>query len=121
MNEDTTHPKQRTGQQNKALHKFYEMLAQTLNEAGLEMKVLLKPNINIWWTKDSVKDYLWRPIQEAMYGTNSTTFLRKHEQIDKVHQVLMRELGEKHGVEYIEFPSDYEDVAPLKDKSYEKL
>lgn len=98
--------KQRTVQQNKALWLFMTLLAENLNDSGLDMKVVLKPQISIPWTKNSVHDYLWIPIQKAMYGTESTTFLHKLEQIEKVHKVLMRELGEKHEVEYISFPHD---------------
>ncbi len=88
-------------------------LAQSLNESGKDMRVVLKPEYSIPWTKDNVHDHLWIPIQKALYGTNSTTFLTKLEQIDKIHEVIMRELGEKHGIEYIEFPND-PDEAPLK-------
>lgn len=114
-----THPKQRTDQQNKALWLWLTWLAKTLNEMGLDMRKVLKPTYNIPWTKESAHDHIWIPIQEAMYGTNSTTFLHKQEQIDKIHEVIMRELGEKHEVEYIPFPSDYEDVAPLKNKTFD--
>lgn len=104
-------PKQRTKEQNNAIWLFMTRLAESLNDAGLDMKVVLKPQISIPWTKNSVHDYLWIPIQKAMYGTDSTTFLHKIEQVDKVHKVLMRELAEKHEVEYIEFPHD-----PSKDE-----
>lgn len=98
--------KQRTLQQNRALWKFFELLAESLNNSGLDMRVVLKPHINIPWTKNSIHDYLWLPIQKIMYGTDSTIFLHKIEQIDKVHEVLMRELGEKHEIDFIPFPAD---------------
>lgn len=111
--EDTIHPKQRTENQNKALWLFFTQLAKELNDGGLDMRKVLKPTYNIPWNKDNVHDHIWIPIQEALYGTNSTTFLRKQEQIDKIHEVIMRELGEKHELEYIPFPND-EQIAPLK-------
>ena len=111
--------KQRTDSQNRAMWLFMTRLAESLNDAGLDMKVVLKPQISIPWTKDSIHDYLWIPIQKALYGTDSTTFLHKIEQVDKVHKVIMRELADKHGVEYIEWPNDPE-ISPLKDKIYEK-
>ena len=52
-------------------------------------------------------------FQKAMYKTESTTFLHKIDQIDKIRDVIMRELGQKFGVEDIPFPDDL-DVAPLK-------
>lgn len=108
---------QRTGQQNRAMHLFFEMLAKNLNDAGLDMRKVLKPEISIPWTKQSVKDQLWREIQQAMYSKRSTTDLLKQEEIDRIHEVLMRHLGEKFHVEYIPFPSytkEYRDSAPLK-------
>ena len=59
----------RTGQQNRALHKGCELLADALNDAGLDMRVVLKPEINIPWTKTSVKEYIIRPIMRAMTTT----------------------------------------------------
>lgn len=100
--------KQRTSQQNRALWKFYELLAKALNEAGLEPRILLKPEYNLQWTKDMIHDNIWIPFQKSMYKTNSTTFLHKQEQIEKLHEIIMRELGEKHGLEYIPFPVDLE-------------
>lgn len=99
---------QRTSQQNRALWQFCTLLAGSLNDSGLDMRVVLKPEISIPWTKKSIHDQLWIPIQKAMYGTDSTTFLHKTEQIDQIHKVIMRELGEKFGVEHIPFPSDDE-------------
>jgi hypothetical protein len=110
------HPKQRTLPQNSALHLFCTQLADTLNDMGLDQRKVLKPSINIPWTKQAVKDMIWRPIQEAMYRTNSTTFLQKQGQIEMIHKVIMRELGEKHEVEFIPFPTSDVDkeTAPLK-------
>lgn len=96
----------RTAQQNKALHKYFEMLAETLNDAGLDMKVVLKPSIAIDWTKDSVKDYLWRPIQEAYIKEHSTTQLTTKD-LNQIWAFLDRHLKEKFGqfAELPEFPS----------------
>jgi len=98
--------KQRTDSQNRALWLFMTLLAKALNEAGLEPRKVLKPTYNLQWTKEMIHDNIWIPIQEAMYGTNSTTFLHKQEQIEKIHEIIMREFGEKHDLEYIGFPVD---------------
>lgn len=105
--------KQRTELQNRALWLFFTQLSQELNNSGKDMRVVLKPTYSIPWTKDNIHDHIWIPIQKAMFGTNSTTFLHKQEQIEAIHKVIMRELGEKHGIEFIPFPND-EDIAPLK-------
>lgn len=111
--------KQRTNQQSRALWLFMTLLSKSLNEAGLEPRKVLKPTYNLQWTKEMIHDNIWIPIQEAMYKTNSTTYLHKQGQIEKIHEIIMRELGEKHEVEYIPFPND-NDIAPLRSKIYEK-
>ena len=94
---------QRTLQQNKALHKYFELLAQELNQAGYDMKRTLKPSVDIPWTPDNVKEYLWRPLQEAYLNKYSTTDLTTKD-IDKVYDVLNKHLGETTGVTVV-FPS----------------
>ena len=95
---------QRTIIQNKALHKYCELLAEALNDAGLDMKVVLKPEVDIPWTKESVKNHLWRPIQEIMMDKESTTELSTADPA-KVYEVLDRHISEKHGV-HVEWPSN---------------
>ncbi len=88
---------QRTPLQNRALHKYCQMLADALNDAGLDMKQVLKPEIDIPWTKHSVKDHLWRPIQIIMTGAPSTASALTPE-YGEVYKVLDRHLAEKFGV-----------------------
>lgn len=102
-----TDEKQRTLLQNKALHKFCEQLADELNAAGLDMKTVLKPTVDIPWSKTTVKEFLWRPIQEAMLRKESTTELSSAEP-SEVHAVLMRHLSEKFGV-YVSWPNRFGD------------
>lgn len=94
----------RTLPQNSALHLGLTMIATILNESGLDMRKVLKPHVDIPWTPQSVKEHLWRPIQKVMTGKSSTTQLDKIEP-GEIWDVIMRHLGEKHGVEYIPFPS----------------
>lgn len=95
---------QRTGQQNKALHKYCNMVAEALNDAGLDMRKVLKPEVEIPWTGTSVKNSLWRPIQDAMLDKESTTELDTS-QVDAVYKVLSRHLSSKLGIN-VEFPSE---------------
>jgi len=88
---------QRTSQQNKALHLYCEMVADSLNAGGLDMKAVLKPEIDIPWSKDTVKRFLWKPIMEAMIEKESTTEANTTE-YNKVYEVLHRHLAEKLGV-----------------------
>ncbi len=97
---------QRTKAQNNALHKFCSQLAEMLNDMGLDIRTVLKPTYNMPWTTSSVKDHLWRPFQKSLTGKKSTTQLKKVEgEIELIHSTLMRELGERHSVEFIPFPS----------------
>lgn len=96
----------RTNSQNSALHKGLGMLAEQLNTMGLDMRTLLKPEYNLPWTVESTKTHLWKPFMKAMTNKKSTTELKKaNGEITLIWKTLMRELGEKHGVEYIRFPS----------------
>lgn len=93
----------RTGSQNSSIHVFCKLLAESLNDAGLPMNKLLKVDID--WSMEAVKTHIWKPIMKALYQKDSTTKLKKQKEIDKIHEIIMRELGEKHHIEYIPFPS----------------
>lgn len=94
----------RTDLQNRALHKYFSLLAECLNDAGLDAKRTLKPEIDIPWTPAMIKDLLWRPIQKAMTGKESTTELTSGEP-NRVYEVLDRHLAEKFGLS-VPFPSE---------------
>lgn len=104
----------RTRQQNRALHKLFNLLADNLNEAGLDMRRTLKPEINIDWTGASVKEHLWRPIQKAQLNKRSTTELTTKE-IDEVFDTLNRHLADRFGL-HVPFPS-IDEVNLKKEKS----
>ena len=98
--------KQRTSQQNRGLHLACKLLAESLNQAGLDMKAVLKPSVDIPWSTETVKEYIFKPIMNARYLKKSTTELTKTEgEIDEVWKIVMKHMGEKFGVEYIPFPS----------------
>ncbi len=85
--------KQRTIQQNKALHKFFEMVAEAFNDAGLDIKVVLAKNpVEVPWSKQLVKDLLWRPLQELQLKTHSTTELSTTD-IDIIFETINRFLA----------------------------
>lgn len=96
----------RTNQQNKGLHKGCELLADALNDAGHDMKRTLKEEVDIPWNKETVKDYLFRPIMQAMFNKESTTELNTDE-VSEVWRVLNRHTAQKLGVS-VPFPSEEE-------------
>lgn len=91
-------------QQNKAMWKYFELLAKELNDSGLEMRKVLKPEIEIPWTKQSIHDHLWMPIQKAMMNKTSTTELDTSDP-SEVYNVLSRHLSQTFGIS-VEFPSN---------------
>jgi len=97
-------PPQRTTQQNKALHAYFQLIADSLNDAGLDMKAVLKPNVDISWSAGTVKDFLWRPIQTLQLGKRSTTELNTKD-IDIIYDTINRHLGEKFGI-HVAFPAN---------------
>ena len=100
----TKEEEQRTILQNKALHKYFELLAEALNNAGWDMKKTLKEEVEIPWTKEMVKNHLWRPIQEIMFAKQSTTEMNTKDPSD-VYALLDRHLSSKTGV-HIPWPNN---------------
>lgn len=94
----------RTLTQNAAIHVYFELLAEALNDAGKELKKMLMANeVDIPWCKDSVKALLWKPIQAAMEKGDSTTELSTVT-VSEVYLVLSRHISSNYGVN-VEFPS----------------
>ena len=94
----------RTSQQNRALHKFFEIISSQLNEIGLEFKYFgLKGQIiELMYTPNIVKEQVWKPIQLALFDIESTTKINT-EQINKIIDILTKFFSERGVV--IEFPS----------------
>jgi hemoglobin-like flavoprotein len=98
--------KQRTAQQNKALHLYLTQVAQELDRQGHTMQNVVKKitKVEIKPTLYNVKEMIWREIQKAVLGKDSTTFLEKNE-IDQVYDVMNKWLGTYFEI-YIPFPND---------------
>jgi len=92
----------RTLQQNKALHKFFSILAGVLNNSGQEIVKVIK--VDTAWSDASVKELLWRPVMIQQLDKKSTTKLNKDE-VSKVYDTLNRALSIKCGVS-VPFPSE---------------
>ena len=80
-------------------------MSQALNEAGYGVKRFYEEvkKVEIDWSDGSVKENIWRPIQEAMTEKYSTTELEKNE-IDLVYEQVNRVLSEI-GI-HVPFPSE---------------
>ena len=93
-----------TKRQSRALHVWLGLLAQQLNEGGFDMKRVLKGEVDIPWTKDSAKLYLYKPVLEAMTGKTSTKHMNTVEP-SEICKVIGRRLAEKLGIAIPPWPS----------------
>lgn len=93
----------RTTQQNRALHLFFQQLADALNEAGYDMRETIREEIDIPWNAVTIKEYLWRPVMKKYIREQSTTKLSSAD-IDKIFDIINKMIGERTGV-YVPFPS----------------
>lgn len=109
--------KQRTEQQNRALHKYLSMVAQELQNQGQTMQDVVKKitKVEIIPTTYNLKEIVWREIQKVHLGKESTTELTKLE-VNEVYDIMSMWLSKNFGID-IPFPND-DDPAPLRDKIY---
>ena len=94
----------RTAKQNRALHKFFVLISDQLNEMGLEFTFsgLNVDRLCTRYTPSIVKDFFWRPIQMALFEIESTTKIDT-KQINEIIDVISKFFGDR-GVK-MEFPS----------------
>jgi hypothetical protein len=98
---DWTTGRQRTNSQNKALHLWCELVAQTLNDAGMEMVVQIPDTTRkpweVPWTMTSVKEQIWRPVQIAMTKKESTTEAERTE-YNLIYETISRRFAQSFGL-----------------------
>ncbi len=98
--------KTRTLTQNSSIHKYCALLAEAFNDAGLDMQKVLAEGTNIPWSESKVKEDIWRVVQVAALGKESTTKLETNE-VSKVYDIVNRHISQTFGI-FIPFPSrDY--------------
>jgi len=98
----------RTSLQNKALHLYFRMVSDALNDIGYDyvyVNALDGEMIHIPFTGDLVKNYIWRPLQQRMCEIESTTKLTT-KMIDEILTVLSLWLGEKNKT--VNFPCEFD-------------
>jgi hypothetical protein len=90
-----TTEKKRTDQQNKSLHVFCNLVAEALNESGHTFTVTINgKSSEIDWSMTSVKEYIWRVIQKAITGKDSSTKPTTKEYIE-IQENMIRLLAER--------------------------
>jgi len=97
-------PHQRTIKQNAGMWLYLSMTAKALNEAGFEMVVTIaKKEVQIPWTKDTLKQVVWDGIMVKLLNKESTTELETDE-VTQVYEVMNRFTSDTFGVG-MNFPS----------------
>lgn len=101
----------RSSLQNKALHKYFLIIVDALNELGMEFQYLgLKgQTLSTRYTTTIVKNQFWRQIQIAMFDIESTKDINT-KQMNEIIDVIDKFFAER-GV-YVQFP----DKEQLKDE-----
>lgn len=94
----------RTQQQNRALHLFYGFISDELNEIGLQFQYhgIKGAIMELKYTPDLVKNFIWRPIQIAMFETESTTKIDT-KQMNEIIDIIINFFAERGIV--LSFPS----------------
>ena len=94
----------RTSQQNRALHKFFVLISEQLNDMSIDFCYtgLKGFELSTRYTPDLVKNFFWRPIQIALFDIESTKKLDT-KQINEITDVIVKFFGDKGVV--IEFPN----------------
>lgn len=95
--------KQRTLTQNAAMHKYFTLVSDELNNQGQTVDSVHSNPIEMEWTPMLVKDLLWRKIQLAKYPEIESTSKLQREQVSDVYETLSRFLAKTLGIN-IQFP-----------------
>lgn len=96
--------KQRTIQQNRSLHKYAELLATALREAGYEdMRTVIKVPISP--TKGNVKEEMIKPVMNAMFPEIESTAKLTTKQMQDLYEQMNLFTSERLGVS-VEWPSE---------------
>ena len=72
----------KTDAQRNAFHVWLRLLAEELNAAGLDQRVVfeqMREGVERPWTLETCKDNLWRPLQQAMVKKAFTEELKINE------------------------------------------
>ena len=91
-------PVTRTGKQNDAIHAYCREVASVMAAHGYDMKTVIKDGVPIDPTMELIKEYMWRPIQKAVTGVESTRKINPME-VNDIYEVLSRLLVEKYSID----------------------
>jgi hypothetical protein len=97
-------PHKRSSQENKALHVLFQNISFALNQNNFEYtwRGIQGFNISTKYTPEIVKNFIWKPLQDALLNKQSTTQLT-HNDIQLIFEILGKFFAENK-IE-IQFPS----------------
>ena len=93
----------RTYRQNNTLHLLFRTMAKGLNDAGFEIPHPFKPDLEIPYSEESVKELLYRPIITMYFKVNKSSELDS-EQLSESMNILVDAVVRNTGVR-IDIPS----------------
>jgi len=89
--------------QNRAMHLWFTQLAEALNKDGFDMRAVISPSVDIYWSAYTVKEHLWRPTMLAYLGKESTKDLET-KQITEIYDIINLAISQRCGIS-VPFPS----------------
>lgn len=95
----------RTLSQNNALHLYFDIISEKLNELGwtfVEISFFTGKTIEYIWTPELVKEKIWKKIQIDLFAIKSTTKLTT-QMINTIIEILNKHFAENR-ID-IEFPN----------------
>jgi hypothetical protein len=102
--------KTRSGAQNNAIHQFCDDLATAFSDGGIDQRAYmaaLREGVEIPWSKESIKEVVWREFQKAMGMPESTTRLTP-KQVNQIYMQVCKFVAERFEMEPPPFPSHNE-------------
>ena len=93
----------RTLSQNAALHKYFSLLADALNDAGYDVGATIKVPVD--FTPETVKQYMAKPILHALWHDKEGTHELSTTEVSELYEHMNRLTAEKFGIG-IDLPSE---------------
>jgi hypothetical protein len=93
----------RTWRQNNTLHLLFRRMAEALNDAGFEIPHPFKPDLEIPYSEESVKELLYKPIITMYFKVDRSTDLDT-EQLSESMTILVDAVKRNTGV-YVHIPT----------------
>ena len=102
----TDEEKQRTPTQNRCMRQWHKQCADDLRAAGLDLRQVLRSDAEIPMTASNFMENIWRPVQLAMTGKDSSKLPTTKEYSD-IYEVIVKHMAETQGITLPPWPSRF--------------